>query len=154
LRIARVLRGRLNGRNMQLVLSSWLLRIPCVYPLGELDEYLHIFLWFYVVIRQYQRAKYVTLPVVSAIRVLCGAPRVVDVRSFLACFIQCHGCKNYRCLRGNSVRTAQWEWLAGILANCYQAVASVEYESPTLIVLSKCRALLTRLDTVWQLLKT
>jgi len=25
---------------MQLVLSSWLLRIPCVFPLGELDEYL------------------------------------------------------------------------------------------------------------------
>ena len=39
---------------MQLVLSSWLLRIPCVYPLGELDEYLHIFLWFNVIFRQYQ----------------------------------------------------------------------------------------------------
>jgi len=39
---------------MQLVLSSWLLRIPCVFPLGELDEYLHIFLRFYVIERQYQ----------------------------------------------------------------------------------------------------
>jgi len=37
-----------------LVLSAWLSRIPCVLPLGELDKYLHVFLWFYVINEQYQ----------------------------------------------------------------------------------------------------
>ena len=34
--------------NTQSVLSSWLLCIPCVFPPEELDEYLHIFLWFFI----------------------------------------------------------------------------------------------------------
>ena len=47
--IARVLQGRLNGGNTQSVLSSWLLRIPCAFPLEESDKYLpHIplVLWY------------------------------------------------------------------------------------------------------------